>query len=32
MGGVADDDEVNTLDGDRSVDGWNFISGVRLYF
>lgn len=32
MGGVADEDEENTLTGDRSVDGWNFISGVRLYF
>ena len=32
MGGVADEDEKNTLTGDRSVDGWNFISGVRLYF
>ena len=32
MGGVADEDEENTIAGDRSVDGWNFISGVRLYF
>jgi len=32
MGGVADEDEENTIAGNRSVDGWNFISGVRLYF
>ncbi len=32
MGGVADEDAEHTLTGDRSVDGWNFISGVRLYF
>ena len=32
MAGVAAEDEENTLPGNRSVDGWNFITGVRLYF
>ncbi len=32
MSGVAGDAEENTITGDSSVDGWNFISGVRLYF
>ena len=32
MSGVADDDEVNSIVGNRNIDGWNFITGVRLYF
>lgn len=32
MSGVAEEDEEDTIVGDRSIDGWNFISGVRLYF
>ena len=32
MTGVANDNEINTIAGNRSVDGWNFITGVRLYF
>lgn len=32
MTGVSNDNEINTIAGNRSVDGWNFITGVRLYF
>ena len=32
MAGVAAEDEEYSSAGDRSVDGWNFITGVRLYF
>ena len=31
MAGVADD-ESNSTDGKTTIDGWSFISGVRLYF
>ncbi len=30
MAGVADED--STITNDRDVDGWSFISGIRLYF
>jgi len=32
MVGVANEDEMNSIAGSRSVDGWDFITGVRLYF
>ena len=31
MAGVADDNNAPT-DGDTTIDGWSFFSGVRLYF
>jgi phosphate-selective porin OprO and OprP len=31
MAGVAED-ESNSTDGNTTIDGWSFISGVRLYF
>jgi len=32
MAGVAGEDVSDTFIGDTGLDGWNFISGVRLYF
>jgi phosphate-selective porin OprO/OprP len=32
MADVAYDDEINSIDSSRSIDGWEFITGVRLYF
>jgi phosphate-selective porin OprO/OprP len=32
MADVAYDDEINSIDRSRSIDGWEFITGVRLYF
>ena len=32
MAGVEGNDDDTSIAGKRSVDGWNFITGVRLYF
>jgi len=32
MADVADDDDIHSMNASKNIDGWSFISGVRLYF